>query len=115
MADLDLLTSRDIQQQQRSVALFILKMKEKRRTSQVAIDDIVDGCRNVCTQVVSRVSASVRATLATAGIDPDEIAGLSNVFEDFTDPFNGLETCYKQEKYFCDHLGLAVSEEPQCH
>ena len=108
-ADLDHLTGKDIEQQRRSGALFILKMKEQRRTSQVAIDDMVEGCRGLFAQAVSRVRAGVRATLATAGIEPDEIEGLKDVFEEMVDPFNGLETCHKQEKYFRDSLGLIVS------
>ena len=108
-ADLHHLTGKDIENQRRCGALFILKMKEHRRTSQVAIDDIVEGCRGLFAQPVSRVHAGVRAKLATVGVDPDEIEGLNDVFENLADPFDGLETCYKQEKYFLDNLGLIVS------
>ena len=31
------------------------------------------------------------------GIDPDEIEGSNDVFENHVDPFDGLETCHKQE------------------
>ena len=105
-ADLDYLTGKSIENQRRSGALFILKMKEHRRTSQLAIDDIVEGCRGLFAQAVSRVHAGVRAKLATEGI---EIEGLDDIFENLADPFDGLETCYKQEKYFLDNLGLIVS------
>ena len=91
------------------------KMKEHRRTSQVAIDDIVEGCRGLFAQAVSRVHAGVRAKLATVGVDSDEIEGLNDVFENLADPFDGLETCYKQEKYFLDNLGLIVSGTKNNH
>ena len=111
-ADLDYLTGKSIENQRRSGALFILKMKEHRRTSQLAIDDIVEGCRGLFAQAVSRVHAGVRAKLATAGI---EIEGLNDIFEDLADPFDGLETCYRQEEYFLDNLGLIVSVTSSNH
>ncbi len=73
---------------------------------------MVEGCRGLFTQAISRVHAGVRANLAMAGIDADEIEGLDDVCEDLVDQFDGLEACYKQEKYFLDNLGLVVS---QCH
>jgi len=84
-------------------------MKEQRRTSQVTIDDTVEECRGLFVQSVSRARAGVQAKLATAGIEPDEIEGLDDVFENLVYPFDGLETCHKQEKYYVDSLGLIVS------
>ena len=93
----------------RSTALFLLKMKEQRRISQVAVDDIVEGCRSIICQTLSHVQAGVKAKLAEVGMDSDTI-GLENVFDqDSMDPFRGLETCYLQEKYFREKLNLIVS------
>ena len=55
-----------------------------------------------------RAKAGICAKLAAAGIDPGTIPGLDEVFEDVTHPFCGLETGFKQEKYFRDILGLLV-------
>ena len=107
-ADIDYLLG-DLSQQQRSSALFLLKLKEERRLTQVAIDDVVEGIEAVLEQSVIRTKAGVRAKLATHGINPDTITGLDEVFLDATHPFTGLETCFKQEKYFRDVLGLLVS------
>lgn len=104
-ADIDYLLG-DLSQQQRSSALFLLKLKEERR---LAIDDVVEGIEAVLEQSVIRTKAGVRAKLATHGINPDTITGLDEVFLDATHPFTGLETCFKQEKYFRDVLGLLVS------
>lgn len=93
----------------RSSALFLLKLKEQRRMSQVAIDDIVDGCKSLFCQTIFRVQAGVSAKLADSGVDPSTIHGLDGVFEDVTNPFEGLETTYLQEKYFRNTLGLVVS------
>ena len=83
-------------------------MKEQRRVSQVAIDDIVENSKGLFAQTVDRVQAGVRARLAESGIDPHSVDGLEGVFCDVTDPFQGIETCHLQEKYFRETLGLTV-------
>ena len=107
-ADIDYLLG-DRTQQQRSSALFLLKLKEERRLTQVAIDDIVTGIEDVLEKCVIRTKAGVRAKLASSGIDPDNISGLDDVFSDIVHPFVGLETGFKQESYFKNVLGLLVS------
>ena len=104
-ADIEYLLS-DVSQQQRNSALFL---KDKRRLTQMAIDDIVEGIGSVLKQTVIRAKAGVRAKLATQGIDLDSVTGRDEVFSDATRPFAGLETGFKQEKYFRDVLGLLVS------
>lgn len=108
-ADLEYLFG-DSEQQQRASALFLIKLKEQRRVSQVTIDDIVSGFEGLLQQSVSRARAGVRAKLAEQGIDPMDVAGLDDVFEEILHPFDGLETACKQEKYFKDCLGLVVSD-----
>ena len=46
--------------------------------------------------------------LACAGINHENIEGLDNVFSKLRDPFDGIDSCNKQEKYFKDSLGLIV-------
>lgn len=55
-ADLDYLTGKDIEQQHQSGALF-LKMEEQRQTSTT--DDMVEECRGLFAQSVSRARAGV--------------------------------------------------------
>ena len=59
---------------------------------------------------LSQARAGVRAKLAEQGIDPMDVAGLDDVFEEILHPFDGLETACKQEKYYKDCLGLVVSD-----
>ena len=47
--------------------------------------------------------------LAEAGIEPEAITGLDDVFDNVSDPFMGLETSHFQEKYYREKLGLIVS------
>lgn len=55
-ADLDLLLGIDKDIQQRSSALFLLKLKAHRSISQVAIDDIVEDWDGLFSHSVSRKS-----------------------------------------------------------
>ena len=88
--DIQYLTGTDIDRMQRSNAL-LLKLKEKRCISQVAIDDVVAGSRNLISQTITHVQAGVKDKLAEAGIDPESIKGLNDVFES-VDPFENLGT-----------------------
>ena len=109
--DIQYLTGTDIDRMQRSNALFLLKLKEKRRISQVAIDDVVAGSRNLISQTITHVQAGVKDKLAEAGIDPESIKGLNNIFES-VDPFENLGTSYLQEH---EELGLVVSANIHVH
>lgn len=93
----------------RSSALFLLKLKEQRKMTQVAVDDVVEGSRALFSETMMRVQASVKATLSEAGVDPDSITGFSEAFDKVADPFHGLDTCCLQENYFRDKLHLVVS------
>lgn len=99
----------DAEQVTRSSALFLLKLKEQRRISQVAINDIVEGSQAMLSRSISRVEAGVKAKLAESGLDPSSINGLDGVFLNAIDPFKGIGTCHLQEKYYRETLGLIVS------
>lgn len=104
----------DAEEVRHSSALFLLKLKELRRTSQVAIDEVVESSRGLFLRTMERVQAGVRAKLAESGVDPISIKGLNNAFSDVADPFEGIETCHLQEKYFREKLGLIVSSPHMC-
>ena len=107
-ADLNLLLGTDKLLQQRASALFLLKLKEFRKISQVAIDDIINECGDVFSHTILRLHADVRANLAASGVDESVIEGLREVFDNLPGPFQGLETRHLQEKFYRDHLGLVV-------
>ena len=52
--DIDYLMGQDIEKLRKSSALFLLKMKDKRRISQVAIDDVVEHCRSLADNIIIR-------------------------------------------------------------
>ncbi len=98
----------DKEVRKRSSALLILKLKEQRRVSQVAIDDIIENSEAQFERTTSMLLAHVRSHLAEKGID-SETLGLDSTFLPFDDSFAELDTKYKQDKYFKDTLGLVVS------
>ena len=98
----------DVDALRRQSALFLLKMKEKRLLSQVAINEIIENASAIFTNILETVQAGVREQLAITGINPSDV-DLDFVFQNLTDPFNGLESKHAQEKYFKEHLGLIVS------
>ena len=100
----------DVGIQMRSSALFILKLKEKKHLTQVAIDEIVEGSCALFQQSVQRVQAGVNEKLAHAGIDPSSVEGLQDVFTELSDPYKELDSGYLQEKYFREELGMIVSK-----
>ena len=107
--DLDILLGNDEDIQKRSAALFLLKLKESKRLSQAAIDDIVQEWDGLFSHTVRRLLAIVRAKLATAGVDFRDIEGLPETFDKVPSPFQGLQTHYMQEKYYREFPGLVVS------
>ena len=84
-------------------------MKEQHRLTQVAIDSIVEESRGLFYLTLERAQAAIKSSLAKSGVDPD-IIDVDDTFSNIVDPFSGIETCYLQEKYFVDHLGLIVSK-----
>lgn len=107
-ADINRLTGNDEQLQKRSSALFALKLKEQRRISQKALDDVIDFSKAQFEQTTSMFVAEVSSQLAEKGLDPD-ILNLDSVFSKFNHPFSELDTKFKQNKYFKEKLGLIVS------
>lgn len=87
------------------MAQFILKLN---KSKQVSIDEVVDGCQSMFQHSFRRQRADVTAKLAAVGVDLSNCLGLNDLFEQVPQPFEDLETRQKQDKYFCENLGLVV-------
>ena len=107
-ADIDRLMGYDEELQKRSAALLLLKLKERRRVSQVAIDDIIEHTKAQFDRTASIVLAEIRSHLAERGVDPSEL-DLDSALSELNHPFSELDTKHKQDKYFREKLGLIVS------
>ena len=108
-ADVQYLTGNDVEQMCRSSALLRLKLKERCRVSQVAIDEVIAGFRSLLPQSIQHIQAGVKAKIAEYGLDAASIDGLTDGFKNIYDPFDTLNTSYHQEKFFREKLGLIVS------
>ena len=108
-AEIDHLLGTDQEKQKRASALFLLKLKESKQVSQVVIDEIISEWHTLFSHTTLRIQAGVRASLAAAGIDSSTLPGLNEVFDNIPKPFDGLETRFKQEKYYRESLFLVVS------
>ena len=107
--DIDQLLETDGFEQRKKSSLYLLQIKEERMVSQAAVNDIVQGCQEVFQHTIGRIKAGVKRKLSSSGIDPTEVSGLDELFTSVTDPFDGLETCYHQEKFVSEKLGCIVS------
>lgn len=113
--DVDQLLQTDSFQQKKKSSLFLLQLKEERGLSQAALNDVVRGSREVFQHSVGRIKAGVKQKLSTSGIDPAEVVSIDELFGSVSDPFDGLETSYLQDKFVRDELGCVVSTCTSCH
>ena len=99
----------DSAQQRKEAAAFLLKLKEVCNVSDRTIGEVVSGCQGLLSHSLSVVKASVSDALGNAGIIFSDVEGLDEVFQNVPGVFDGLETTYKQEKYFREKFELLVS------
>ena len=94
----------------KTTALFLLKMKETFGLSQRAIDGIVVESESLFEQFLENIQGRVLEAINRAGISPDTLPGLKEVFKlESQGPFHGLNTRYLQEQFFRQSLNLVVS------
>jgi uncharacterized protein YkvS len=92
---------------------LLLKLKERRCVSQVAIDDIIEFSKAQFDRTVSILLAEVLSQLAAIESDPNEL-DLDSSLAVLHHPFSDMDTKYKQDKYFKERLGLIVSYMAAC-
>ena len=107
-ADLEHLIGQDCEAIKCSSALLILKLKERSKLWQSAIDTVVEGCRGLCASTMQHVQAALRSKLADLGFDLSQVVAMQEVFSGLEEPFDNLVTEYQQHTYFLNELGLVV-------
>lgn len=90
-------------------AEFLMKLSEGRQLSQVALGDVIAGCRSICQQTVSQVQESVLSALENAGINYSNHPGLNEALCSKPDPFEGIDSAYLREKFYQEHFNYLVS------
>ena len=89
-------------------AEFLLLLTEGRHLSQVAVEDVIKGCRRVWQQSLSLAKESVLSALSDAGVRSVDVPGLDASFSTVRDPFEGIDTSYLREKFYREHFNYQV-------
>ena len=93
-----------------SNAKLLLELSEGQKLSEVAIQDVISGCRNVCTKIQSQMKDTVFQKLSEHEVDSDVIADVMGAISDsYQDPFIKLSTSYQREKYYKENFPYLVS------
>ena len=90
-----------------SSELLLLKLKEIHRTSQSAVDYVVEGCQTVLEQHLQIAKDNLLHQLADA--DPSAVPEMIKKAFDNVKLFEGLESEYLQKDYCREHFGVVLS------
>ena len=95
----------------RSAALLLLKLKEKQKLTQVALQGVIEGVTSLFQEHLSVLHTQVCRKLEEAGVQSSSFPGLGELFndEEAGRPFLGLETQHQQLNYYKSNLNLLVS------
>lgn len=85
-------------ERKRKSSLFLMQLKEERMLTQVAIDDVVGGCKDVVSHALHLIRSKVK-------LAPE----IDDALEEVSNPFEGLETAYLQDKFITQEMGCIVS------
>ncbi len=102
-------TSSDLLQE--AAARFVLKTKETHRLTQTVMNSIIEDTTSFSQIMLGELHYATTEKLTAAGVNPQIIGSLAPLFRDsgkFGRPFQGLETTYRQMKYFQQHFNFKV-------
>ena len=88
---------------QYTAAMFLLAFKEKYKLSQKAINFSVDSINSIVRSTCESIKSSVKESLSK-GLTGNDIMDCF----DHVDPFDSLDTEYKQSKFYRENFGLVV-------
>ena len=91
-------------------AMFILKLKEERRLTQVAIDGLIDDVSTLLEEVLS-LKKDINCCLQLQQNVPEHVGcAINEVFSSrmIKSPFEGLQSAHLQKKYFINNFHLVV-------
>lgn len=95
-----------------AAAHFVLKTRDRRNLTQTTLDGILQDTRGFIEQTVYNLQESIKMRLEGLNkLSPDEICDTLSPFSapTITNPFEGLETQFKQEKNFQEHYNDVVN------
>ena len=86
---------------QEAAARFILKTKETHRLTQTVMNSIIEDVTTFSQVMLGELHYAITEKLTVARVDPEIVRSLTPLFQDcgkFGQPFQGLETTYRQMK-----------------
>ena len=95
----------------RAAAKWILKIKEKHKISQVAMESIIEHVTDLFQIYLSDLHNVTKAQLRNSQVSDEIILSLDPVFDvdgQYGRPFKGLESEYRQLKYFKEKFAMVV-------
>lgn len=96
-------------------AEFIMKVRDGKGLTQVATDGIVQDTKIVLQNTLDSVREKLLEKLGNLphSLTEDQLEDLMSVFSDGSvqDPFRGLESVYKQDKFIYEHFNYVVGIE----
>ena len=95
---------------QKAAARFLLTLKEQHRLTQVAINFLVSQVKEIVECIVKDVKTMVAKVLVENSFvsSNDDLQCFDKCYENIN-PFTGLETEYRQKKFYKTHFNLVVS------
>ena len=88
---------------------FLIKLKDSRGISQATINDVVEGVQTIFSHTVLQLKAGVKEKLRFGGVNVGEVEGLQELFSDFRNLFDGIQTPYLQQKFIATNFDYVVS------
>ena len=95
----------------KQTSLFLLKVKEIWKVSQVALDGLIADVTSMLQRTINQIKHEVSTVLQSNGVSLSTFSGLEDVFNDprWNEPFKGLDSVFLQEKFYQEHLNVLVS------
>lgn len=96
----------------RANALCLLKFKEKSCVPQTVVNSFVSNATEIVQTSVDLLRSGVINCLEKAKVNPDNVVGLNDLFEQdnfISNPFKGINKESLQYKYYKDNFSLVVS------
>lgn len=95
----------------KETAIWILKLKEGRKLTQSAMEEILSDVTELCTDMVTRLGHDVCKILESAGVNMRDIPELDVLLSDespYAAPFCNLKSQFLQHSYYRNHLNFVV-------
>ena len=96
----------------KEVALWILKLKEGRKLTQLAVDEILSDVTELTTNIVSHLCQELHDALRPLAFSSSDIANFDSIFSEdslYANPFRNLHTQHLQMSYYRKHFNFVVS------